>query len=63
VDLAPGVAVKNTAPEDLARSPQLVKGFELERPQPATLLERLDRKIFSVKTRLRAARKKRSCRS
>ena len=58
VDLTPGVAVKNTAPEDLARSPLVQKIFELERPQNATRLEKLDARVFRVKTQLRAARNK-----
>jgi hypothetical protein len=58
VDLTPGVAVKNTAPDDLARSPLVKTIFELDRPTTPTRLEKLDQKVFAMKSRLQAARAK-----
>ncbi|HMP81592.1 MAG TPA: hypothetical protein PKA41_02650 [Verrucomicrobiota bacterium] len=58
VDLMPGVEVKNTTPEDIARSPLLAKMYILERDEQPTILEKVDRKLRRVETRIRAARRK-----
>ena len=58
VDLLPGVEVKNTSPEDIARSPLVVKMTIFDRDEEPSLLESVDRKLRRVETRIRAARRK-----
>ena len=63
VDLVPGIDVKNTAPEDIARSPLIRRMFVLERPEKPRLLAQMDRRFHRVKTKLREAREKRARKS
>ena len=53
VDIAPGIELKHTAPEDIARSPLVRRMFILERKHTPTVLEKVDQKFQDVKTKLR----------
>ena len=50
--------VKNTAPEDLARSPFVKTMYVLERPPAETKLQRVEKRVREVKAKLREARGK-----
>jgi hypothetical protein len=58
VDLLPGVEVKNTTPEDIARSPLVRRMIVLERDEQPTMLEKVDQKLRRAETRFRAAKRK-----
>jgi hypothetical protein len=58
LDLVPGVDVKNTAPEDLARSPLIRTLYVLERPAEPTVLAKAAQRIQNVKAKLQEARSK-----
>ena len=58
VDLVPGVNVKNTAPDDLARSPLLRTMHLLDSSESPTTLETVHRKLRAARFKWRRAGKK-----
>ncbi|HEY6168585.1 MAG TPA: hypothetical protein VI454_11135 [Verrucomicrobiae bacterium] len=56
LDLVPSLDVKNTTPEDLARSPRVRTMYLLERTQEPARLELVEKKLRSMKIKVRAAK-------
>ncbi|MBI3879204.1 MAG: hypothetical protein HY301_03965 [Verrucomicrobia bacterium] len=56
VDLTPGLDVKNTVPEHLARSPLVKTMWALERAEPPTRLQRVEKRLRAVKAKLKRKR-------
>ena len=58
LDLAPGVAAKNTTPEDIARSPLLKTAWVLQREIPHSVFEQVGKKVNRVKARIRQIKRR-----